>query len=852
MNPAIPRPAAAALLDRRTKRLDSYAYKLDASGGRFGMDVPFADDPMDVDEANMAVWIPFASGVRRDGVGDLLDVTGIDTSRHRVNPVVLFDHGKTVSLPVGLSEEPSTREYMVQIDPMNRSARAKAFFYQGKGAFNTEGKPDYEHAVFCEQLFDLIVKRYVRAGSIGYQVVQATPMPPDYYSGTPQGLHLQKTLLLEVSAVVMPANADTVRKSLGLRRVAGRPMCEMLVKSLTPYAAPKKAQMGYEGRKSGRNLYLYDGPSPYREAGGTHVVREYADEADLVPPISVYEPSLPADFAAGMRYAGGTSAQGNAAAPARADSSRNDVGKDRAPNVIDRRVEKTPAYSARRTDDERQLIEGDKSGVIKSQKAVRRKYAAKATWREYDSVHPEEPPDPNTDMEPRGTRSHITVSPHPVHERGFSLRVEEAGRQPRRIGAWSAEDVMRQTAQRRASREDDRQEGIAPRESIDLDAAVDDLNRILEEDKSAGVKAIQDSEFELPEVQDPEATAQVGQGRVADVVSRVGGPDYPSHMYRVSDSREAAAEENWRRGNEILLSDFDEDEFNRMRDAQSPRRSNWASYAGPGKGVKASVGRERGGPIDWADDVMDGLDWGEAEAQQTELDEIDRQMDGLLGDSTDRQGQKAADGDDDANMVFYAEPREDGRLELGIYDDMTGNGMRGPPSAPEQARRRWAAARAATEEGYDPIRLEDDGTADYLNAADEGAVRQMQEVSRLPRVPESEYQTVDASGRVTDTVRKKYVKSVRMKYRAGRKNAPIKPYGPDESTTGRLTQRDRALTDSANTRRPRRPDSEPDPNSNVTPLPTDADDIWDRDWDPNTLVFDAETNEPISREGDDE
>lgn len=253
MNPLIPRPPTHFLLDRRTKRLDSYAYKLQGAPGGYGMDVPFAADVQDIDEANMAVWIPFASGERRDGVGDLLEVAGIDTSRHRMNPIVLFDHAKQISLPVALSEEPTTKEYMVSIDPMTRTARAKAYFYRGKGSFvspNGGVEPDYDHSLFCEQLFDLIVKRYVRAGSIGYQVLQASPLPPDYFKGTPQGLHLQKTLLLEVSAVVMPANADTVRKALCLKTIAGKPPSPVLVKSLSAYVPPKKAVMGYEGQKA--------------------------------------------------------------------------------------------------------------------------------------------------------------------------------------------------------------------------------------------------------------------------------------------------------------------------------------------------------------------------------------------------------------------------------------------------------------------------------------------------------------------------------------------------------------------------------------------------------------------------
>lgn len=243
------------LIEMRSKRVPGEAYKL--QGALAGMDVPFVGN-MEFDQSEMSIVIPFASGHRRDGVGDLLEVGGIDTSRHKLNPVVLFDHGKVVALPVAQAEDPMTREYTVQIDPVEKTARAKAFFYQGKKPIHNEGyEPDkyfptgqqeYDHALFCEQLFDMMVKRYIRAGSIGYQVIAARDLMPDFDKGTPKGLHLLKTLLLEVSAVVLPANQDTVAKALSLPRVCGKPMSPMLVKSLAPYAPPRKAMMGYEGK----------------------------------------------------------------------------------------------------------------------------------------------------------------------------------------------------------------------------------------------------------------------------------------------------------------------------------------------------------------------------------------------------------------------------------------------------------------------------------------------------------------------------------------------------------------------------------------------------------------------------
>ncbi len=235
------------ILDGRTKDLDStfWSYKLAGnygqSGPLYGLDAPMLDPKdMQIDESTMSMWIPIADGNRRDGVGDLLEVAGINTERHYKNPIILFDHAKSVSLPIGRAREkpddPAT--YTFKIDPVARTAGCRAYFYQGKS--------DGEHSLFCDQLFDMVVKGFIRAGSIGYSVQDATPLQPDYQRGIPQGMHLKRILMLECSLVVLPASQDTVGKALGLGKVCGSPLSPVLRKSLEKFAPAKKAQLGYE------------------------------------------------------------------------------------------------------------------------------------------------------------------------------------------------------------------------------------------------------------------------------------------------------------------------------------------------------------------------------------------------------------------------------------------------------------------------------------------------------------------------------------------------------------------------------------------------------------------------------
>lgn len=278
------------VLDGRAKDLpsDRWAYKL-VDTGAYGLDV--AIEQPSIDEAKMSAWIPYADGNRRDGVGDRLNVGGINTERHRKNPVILFDHGKQVVLPIAMGCErgPDGKydlaRYKNVIDPATQTARINAAFYQGKGLTGVDRTQEYDHAVLSEQYFDMLCKGLLRSGSIGYQIVQSQGLPPNYETGTPQGLHLIAVLMLEASLVVMPANADTVRKALCLGTCCGKPLSPMLVKSLQPYApASTKTQVGYQkstipparfkpgvgAMKSLRQKY---------RKGHRHVVRKGADAA---------------------------------------------------------------------------------------------------------------------------------------------------------------------------------------------------------------------------------------------------------------------------------------------------------------------------------------------------------------------------------------------------------------------------------------------------------------------------------------------------------------------------------------------------------------------------------------------
>lgn len=247
-HPILTAESAAELLNiRGVKRLDRFSYKL-AEG--YGLDVIALDQDEDwIDEGQMALTLKYADGNRRDGVGDLIEVGGILVDRHAANPCVLADHGKQVPWPIAIAEDPKTHQYTNQIDPITRIAKLKAFFYQGRSCVNGVCREDAnEHAKFCAQLFDLAAKRFVRSGSIGYQVIKALNLPANMETGTPPGLHLLSVRMLEASLVIMPCNQDTVAKALAMPKICGQSKSPYLVKMLSPYAPEYKAQLGYEPR----------------------------------------------------------------------------------------------------------------------------------------------------------------------------------------------------------------------------------------------------------------------------------------------------------------------------------------------------------------------------------------------------------------------------------------------------------------------------------------------------------------------------------------------------------------------------------------------------------------------------
>lgn len=258
----------STLLDLRHKDFpnlppDQFSYKL---AGGYALDIPVVGD-LDIDESEMSMWLPAADGNRRDGVGDVVDVEGINTSRHVKNSIIGFDHFKNIHLPIARSrrDPKDISSYTFKIDVLAKTAGARIFFYQGQSNCGLTGScKSGTHSQFCGEIFDMACQGFVGSGSIGYSVISGESLAPDYMSGLPQGLHLKKILLLEISLVVLPANMDTVgktdkylgaldyiSKALTGGRILGKQPSEYFKKAFTPYLPTTKTQVvsGYSTKQ---------------------------------------------------------------------------------------------------------------------------------------------------------------------------------------------------------------------------------------------------------------------------------------------------------------------------------------------------------------------------------------------------------------------------------------------------------------------------------------------------------------------------------------------------------------------------------------------------------------------------
>ena len=178
----------------------------------YGLDVPL--QKLEYDDNDNWIVIPFASQKRRDRIGDYLEVGGIDTGNHVLNPVCYLDHGKLgQTLPIGKCQDPEGN-YTVWVD--EDTAWAKIYL-----AVGMEGFPPPTP----ELVMQLYKGGFLKGGSIGYRPLEAEKLPPDPDNGYYKpALWLKRVELQEVTICGLPMNQDTVKSYLSSNLIDGKPL----------------------------------------------------------------------------------------------------------------------------------------------------------------------------------------------------------------------------------------------------------------------------------------------------------------------------------------------------------------------------------------------------------------------------------------------------------------------------------------------------------------------------------------------------------------------------------------------------------------------------------------------------
>lgn len=174
----------------------------------------------DVDET-LAKASAIITTINQDREDDVVVPDGIDLTAYAQNPVVLWDHGKAegypeAQMPLGMSEAEGHLCVYVHSDHV----AADCYFHQ--------------KTKLSAQVCELVMKRWIRAASIGFKPGQATRI-----HGT-NGHRFDTVEMLEWSWAPVGVNADAISRAMSLGRLAGEPMVPCLVKSFTPYVLPRR------------------------------------------------------------------------------------------------------------------------------------------------------------------------------------------------------------------------------------------------------------------------------------------------------------------------------------------------------------------------------------------------------------------------------------------------------------------------------------------------------------------------------------------------------------------------------------------------------------------------------------
>lgn len=217
-------PIPAGLLARKSAGPHSAHWIAKDALGLSSKGANLIDGSIDEGKAKASAII---TSINQDREDDIVVPQGMDVSNYAANPVVLWDHAMCEAtnaqgipegkIGLGMSENADGLCVYVHEDHI----AADCYFHQ-KTNLST-------------QVCELVMKRLIRATSIGFKPRVALPIP-----GTKKGHKFLEAEMLEWSWAPVGVNADAITRAMSFGRIAGEPIADPLAKSLSPFVLPKK------------------------------------------------------------------------------------------------------------------------------------------------------------------------------------------------------------------------------------------------------------------------------------------------------------------------------------------------------------------------------------------------------------------------------------------------------------------------------------------------------------------------------------------------------------------------------------------------------------------------------------
>lgn len=187
-----------------------------------------------VNEREMSVTCVLATA-RPDRQGDIVEPRGADFAEHRLNPVVLFHHGKGGHLPIGKAED-ARGNYTVRL----AKSRDGDDVLLGTTHFSQKNQ-------FAQDVFALVAEDILRGVSVGFDPKddggrreKSVEILGDSPSLDRPAMRFKSWTLLEYSHTPIGVNREALTVAVRKAMDGSRGMDPRLLKFLTPYAAPRK------------------------------------------------------------------------------------------------------------------------------------------------------------------------------------------------------------------------------------------------------------------------------------------------------------------------------------------------------------------------------------------------------------------------------------------------------------------------------------------------------------------------------------------------------------------------------------------------------------------------------------